>query len=109
MIEFAMFWLATCFFLVISVPKKKPLVYLELIVFIISAIAMLGRTVGKAGGLGPIARRGSAVHGFGKRWLILRILMLGAAICSTFANIAAEFQRYARSLSISFPETSSAS
>ena len=55
MIVFALFWVATCFFLVIPVPKMKPLVYAKLGVFIILAIAMLGWTIGKADGLGPIA------------------------------------------------------
>ena len=95
MIGFALFWLATCCFLVIPVPKMKGLVYAKLIVFIISAIAMLGWTVSKAGGLGPVARQGSTVHGSEKTWLILRFLMLGAANCATFASNAADFQRYA--------------
>lgn len=96
MISFAVFWVATCFFLIIPVPKMKPLVYAKLIVFIISAIAMLGWTVGKAGGLGPIARQGSTVYGAEKTWLVLRFLMLGAANCATFASNAPDFQRYAR-------------
>lgn len=70
MIGFAVFWLVTCFFLVIPVPKMKTLVYIKLIVFIISAVAMLGWTVGKAGGLGPIASQGSTVHGREKSWLV---------------------------------------
>lgn len=74
MIGFAVFWVATCFFLINPVPKMKPLVYAKLIVFIISAIAMLGWTVGKAGGIGPIARQGSTVHGAEKTGLALRFL-----------------------------------
>jgi NCS1 family nucleobase:cation symporter-1 len=70
MIGFAVFWLVTCFFLVIPVPKMKSLVYAKLIMFIISALSMLGWTVGKAGGLGPIARQGSTVHGTEKSWLV---------------------------------------
>lgn len=57
---------------------------------------MLSSSVGKAGGLGPIARQGSTVHGMDKMWLLLRFLMLGAANCATFASNAADFQRYAR-------------
>lgn len=70
MIGFAVFWLVSCFFLVIPVPKMRKLVYVKLVVFIISALAMLGWTVGKAGGLGPVARQGSTVHGSEKSWLV---------------------------------------
>jgi NCS1 family nucleobase:cation symporter-1 len=87
MIGFAGLWVATCVFLIIPVPKMTPLVYAKLIVFIISAVATLGWTVGKAGGLGPIARQGSTVSGAEKTWLVLRLLMLGTA---------PDFQRYAR-------------
>jgi NCS1 family nucleobase:cation symporter-1 len=96
MIGFVVFWVATCVFLVIPVPKMKPLVYAKLVFFIVSAIAMLGWTVGKAGGLGPVAQQGSTVHGAEKTWLVLRFFMLGAANCATFASNAADFQRYAR-------------
>ncbi|KIW49421.1 hypothetical protein PV05_11101 [Exophiala xenobiotica] len=95
MIGFTVFWLVTCFFLVIPVPKMKSLVYAKLIMFVISALSMLGWTVGKAGGLGPIASQGSTVHGNEKSWLIVRFLMLGAANCATFASNASDFQRYA--------------
>ncbi|KKY20788.1 putative uridine permease [Phaeomoniella chlamydospora] len=96
MIGFFIFWFVTCFFLVIPVPKMRVLVYAKLVVFIVSAIAMLGWTVGKAGGLGPVARQGSTVHGSEKAWLIIRFFMLGAANCATFASNAADFQRYAK-------------
>jgi len=96
MIGFAVFWLVTCFFLIIPVPKMKSLVYAKLIVFVISALSMLGWTVSKAGGLGPIARQGSTVHGSEKSWLIVRFIMLGAANCATFASNAADFQRYSQ-------------
>ncbi|KIW45449.1 uncharacterized protein PV06_03841 [Exophiala oligosperma] len=95
MIGFAVFWLVTCFFLVIPVPKMRALVYVKLIVFVISAVAMLGWTVGKAGGLGPVASQGSTIHGSEKSWLIVRFLMLGAANAATFASNASDFQRYA--------------
>lgn len=96
MIGFGLFWLFTCFFLVIPIPKMKVLVYAKLVVFVISALAMLGWTVSKAGGLGPVARQGSTVHGSEKAWLVIRFVMLGAANCATFASNAADFQRYAR-------------
>jgi len=57
---------------------------------------MLGWTVSKAGGLGPVARLESTVHGTEKTWLVVRFLMLGAANCATFASNAADFQRYAK-------------
>jgi nucleobase:cation symporter-1, NCS1 family len=114
MIGFILFWLITCCFLVVPVPKMKSLVYAKLVAFIISAVAMLGWTVGKAGGLGPVASQGSTVHGSEKTWLvsrvyplawsilahhpevtlievivqIVRFLMLGAANCATFASNA---------------------
>lgn len=70
MIGFAVFWLVTCFFLVIPVPRMKALVYAKLVMFLISAFAMLGWTVGKAGGLGAVATQGSTVHGSEKAWLV---------------------------------------
>lgn len=70
MIGFGIFWLITCVFLVIPVPKMKNLVYAKLFAFIISAFAMLGWTVGLAGGLGPVAKQGSTVHGSEKTWLV---------------------------------------
>jgi NCS1 family nucleobase:cation symporter-1 len=57
MIGFAFFWVAPSSFLIIPVPKMKPLLYAKLIVFIISAISMLGSSVGEAGGLGPHSLR----------------------------------------------------
>ncbi|KAK9342067.1 permease for cytosine/purines, uracil, thiamine, allantoin-domain-containing protein [Lipomyces starkeyi] len=96
MIGFVVFWLITCLFLVIPVPKMRVLVYAKLVVFVVSAFAMLGWCVGRAGGLGPVASHGSTVHGSEKAWLILRFLMLGAANCATFASNAADFQRYTK-------------
>lgn len=96
MIGFGVFWLVTCFFLVIPVPKMKVLVYAKLVVFIISAFAMLGWTVSKAGGLGAVASQGSTVHGREKAWLIVRFIMLGASSCATFASNASDFQRYTK-------------
>lgn len=76
MVGFGVFWLVTCFFLVIPVPKMKNLVYAKLVVFVISALAMLGWTVSRAGGLGPVARQGSTVHGSEKSWLVcLKVLL----------------------------------
>ena len=83
-------------FLYIPIPKMKNLVYTKLVVFICSAIAMLAWCLSLAGGLGPVARQGSTVHGSTKSWLIARFIWLGAANCATFASNAADFQRYAR-------------
>lgn len=113
MIGFAIFWILTCFFLVIPVPKvsyeppypvfglhadslqMRGLVYAKLIVFVISAIAMCTWTLSLAGGVGAVARQPGTAHGSAKAWLIVRFLLLGAASCATFASNAADFQRYA--------------
>ncbi|KAH8771578.1 permease for cytosine/purines, uracil, thiamine, allantoin-domain-containing protein [Hyaloscypha sp. PMI_1271] len=95
MIGFAIFWILTCCFLVIPVPKMRGLVYAKLIVFIISAIAMCAWTLTLAGGIGEVARQPGTAHGSTKAWLIVRYLLLGAASCATFASNAADFQRYA--------------
>lgn len=96
MIGFVIFWLITCAFLVIPVPKMRGLVYAKLVVFIISAIAMLAWTATKAGGLGPVVRQRGTATGSTRAWLIVQFLMLGAANCATFASNAADFQRYAK-------------
>ncbi|KAL5319416.1 hypothetical protein ACEPPN_012468 [Leptodophora sp. 'Broadleaf-Isolate-01'] len=95
MIGFAIFWLLTCCFLVIPVPKMKSLVYIKLGVFVISAVAMLAWTVTKAGGIGDVAKQPGTAKGSERSWLIVRFLLLGAANCATFASNAADFQRYA--------------
>lgn len=95
MIGFAIFWVATCFFLVIPVPKMKGLVYAKLIVFAVSAIAMLAWTLTKAGGIGEVARQPGTATGSERTWLLIRFFLLGAANCATFASNAADFQRYA--------------
>jgi nucleobase:cation symporter-1, NCS1 family len=96
MIGFVVFWIVTCAFLLIPVPKMRGLVYAKLVVFIISAIAMLAWTVSKAGGLGPVVRQPGTASGSEKAWLIVRFLMLGASSSATFASNASDFQRYAK-------------
>lgn len=86
----------TTAFLYIPVPKMRGLVYTKLVVFIASAVAMLAWCLSLAGGLGPVARQGSTVHGSKKSWLLARFIWLGASSCATFASNAADFQRYAR-------------
>ncbi|KAK1564221.1 NCS1 nucleoside transporter [Colletotrichum navitas] len=96
MIGFVIFWLVTCAFLVIPVPKMRGLVYAKLGVFIVSAVAMLAWTATKAGGLGPVMHQGGKATGSKRAWLIVQFFMLGAANCATFASNAADFQRYAK-------------
>ncbi|THV55161.1 hypothetical protein BGAL_0013g00460 [Botrytis galanthina] len=96
MLGLGIFWILTCCFLIIPVPKMKGLVYAKLIVFIISAIAMCAWTLTMAGGIGPVARQPGTVTGSERSWLLVRFILLGAANCATFASNAADFQRYAR-------------
>ncbi|KAF7879756.1 uncharacterized protein EAF02_007926 [Botrytis sinoallii] len=96
MLGLGIFWVLTCCFLIIPVPKMTGLVYAKLIVFIISAIAMCAWTLTMAGGIGPVARQPGTVKGSERSWLLVRFILLGAANCATFASNAADFQRYAR-------------
>ncbi|KAJ1327368.1 nucleobase:cation symporter-1 NCS1 family [Microdochium nivale] len=96
MIGFAIFWLITCGFLVIPVPKMRILVYIKLIVFAISAIAMVAWTATKAGGLGAVISQPGTATGSQRTWLIIQFFFLGASNCATFAANAADFQRYAQ-------------
>ncbi|KAJ3131444.1 hypothetical protein HK100_006348 [Physocladia obscura] len=95
MIEFAIFFIITCCFLIIPVSKMKGLVYSKLVVFIISELALLILMLILAGGIGPVASQGSTVSGPEKSRLIVRFFFLGAANCATFASNASDFQRYA--------------
>ena len=95
MIGLMVFWIATCCFLVIPVPKLKGLVYTKLVIFLISAIAMLAWCLSLAGGIGSVARQGSTVYGSEKSWLICRFFFLAAANCATFASNAADYQSLA--------------
>ncbi|KAJ6549826.1 NCS1 nucleoside transporter [Mycena capillaripes] len=97
MIGFVVFWVISCCFLVVPVPKMTPLVYAKLVVFVISALSMLAWTVHLAGGgLGAIARQGATVSGSEKSWLLFRFIMLGASSSATFASNASDYQRYAQ-------------
>lgn len=73
----------------------RGLVYAKLIVFVISAIAMLAWTLTLAGGVGPVASQPGTAKGSERTWLLIRFFLLGAANCATFASNAADFQRYA--------------
>ncbi|CZT50168.1 related to uracil permease [Rhynchosporium secalis] len=94
-IAFGLFWVINCCFLIVPVPKMKGFVYTKMIVFIISAIAMLAWTLTKAGGKGEVPKQPVTATGSERSWLIVRFLLLGAANCATFASNAADFQRYA--------------
>lgn len=114
LIDADLFRLATSCFLAIRIPKMRSLICklcsctlissyfcllvldIKLVVYIISAVAMLAWTLTLAGGAGPVLRQGSRVHGSEKGWLIARFLFLYAANCATFASNAADFQRYAQ-------------
>ncbi|KAH8848528.1 hypothetical protein MCOR27_005550 [Pyricularia oryzae] len=96
MIGFAIFWLITCFFLVIPIPKLRILVYIKLGVFAVSAVAMVAWTATKAGGLGSVVSQPAAATGSTHTWLVVRFFLLGAANCATFASNASDFQRYAQ-------------
>lgn len=95
-IGFIIFWLVSCGFLAIPIPKMRGLVYTKLVVYLVSAVAMLAWCLTLAGGVGPVATQPSSVHGSEKAWLIVRFLFLGMANCATFASNAADFQRYAQ-------------
>lgn len=77
MIGFVVFWLLTCCFLIIPVPKMRGLIYAKLIVFIISAIAMCAWTLTLAGGAGPVVSQKGTATGSTRAWLIVRFLLLG--------------------------------
>ncbi|KAH7305523.1 NCS1 nucleoside transporter [Stachybotrys elegans] len=96
MIGFVLFWLVNCAFLVYPVPKMRGLVYAKLVVFIISAVAMLAWVVSLAGGLGPVVHQPGFATGSERSWLIVRFLFLNAANSATFASNASDFQRYAQ-------------
>jgi NCS1 family nucleobase:cation symporter-1 len=96
MIGFVIFWLINCAFLVYPVPKMRGLIYAKLVVFIISAVAMLAWTTTLAGGLGPVIHQRGFATGSERNWLIVRFFFLNAANSATFASNAADFQRYAK-------------
>ncbi|KAM3082181.1 hypothetical protein ACMFMG_004629 [Clarireedia jacksonii] len=57
MLELGIFWLFTCCFLTIPVPKMKVLVHVKLAVFVISTIAICAWTLSIASGIGLIAHQ----------------------------------------------------
>jgi len=78
----------TNFFLIIPVPKMKGLVYTKLVVFAISAIAMLAWCLTLAGGIGSVAKQPATVSGSTKAWLIARFVILGVNISTQGEVIA---------------------
>lgn len=70
--------------------------YAKLIVFFVCAIALLAWALAKAGGIGPVARQGSTVHGTAKSWIVARYVFIYCANGATYATNAADFLRYAK-------------
>ncbi|KZT30170.1 NCS1 nucleoside transporter [Neolentinus lepideus HHB14362 ss-1] len=96
LIGFAVFWIMTTSFLHIEIPKLKWYIYIKLVFFVMSCIGMLAWTVKEAGGIGPVARQGSTVHGIAKSWIIAQYIWIYCANCATYASNAADFMRYAK-------------
>ncbi|KEF56084.1 uncharacterized protein A1O9_07665 [Exophiala aquamarina CBS 119918] len=96
MIGYILFWLTTACFLFIPIPKMRILIYIKLVVYIVSAAAMLGWTLTLAGGPGPVLSQPSRVHGSEKGWLIVKFIFISMGGSATFASNAADFQRYAK-------------
>ncbi|KZT30186.1 hypothetical protein NEOLEDRAFT_1127086 [Neolentinus lepideus HHB14362 ss-1] len=88
LIGFAVFWIMTTSFLHIQIPKLKWYIYIKLVFFVMSCI--------EAGGIGPVARQGSTVHGTMKSWIIAQYIWIYCANCATYASNAADFMRYAK-------------
>jgi cytosine/uracil/thiamine/allantoin permease len=88
--------LINCVFLVVPVPKMKPLVYVKVFVYYGAVIAMMAWTVHLAGGATPALNHPSTIHGAEKSWMICKFIFLGLASCGTFISNAADLQRYAR-------------
>ena len=57
---------------------------------------MLAWTLTAAGGIGPVARQGSTIHGSVKSWTIARYIWIYCANGATYASNAADFTRYAK-------------
>lgn len=97
MIGMTIFWILMCFCLFVPVPRYKYFLYSKVIVFFISALAMLAWTLTLSGGLNQSAVRiKNAPTGSARNWLICRFVLLSWANCSTFIVNAADFQRYAK-------------
>jgi nucleobase:cation symporter-1, NCS1 family len=95
-IGYVIFWIATCCFLHIPIPKMRILVYIKLVVYLISAVSMLAWCLTLAGGPGPVVRQPSQVHGSAKAWLMVRFFFLAVGSVGTFISNASDFQRYAQ-------------
>lgn len=97
MIGMAVFWVLMCLCLLVPIPNLKYFLYSKVLVFFISAVAMLAWTLSLAGGFNSSAVRiKHAPVGSERHWLLCRFVLLSWANCSTFIVNAADFQRYSK-------------
>ena len=103
-IGYIIFWIAVSCFLTIPIPKMRVLVCklcplrfimsrimlkledVKLVVYLISAVAMLAWCLTLAGGAGPVIRQPSQVHGSAKAWLMVRFVFVSMGSSATFAR-----------------------
>ena len=69
--------------------------YTKLVLFFACAIALLAWALAQAGGIGPVARQGSTIHGSTKSWAVAQYVFIYCANGATYATNAADFLRYA--------------
>lgn len=97
MIGLAVFWVLMVVCLFVPIPHLKYFLFSKVIIFLISAVAMLAWTLSLAGGFNSDAVRiKNAPTGSAHRWLICKFVFLSWANNSTFIVNAADFQRYAK-------------
>lgn len=97
MVGFAIFWLLMVVCCLVPIPHLKYFLFSKVVVFFISAVAMLAWTLTMTGGFNKDAVRiHSAPTGSDRRWLICKFVFLSWANNSTFIVNAADFQRYAK-------------
>lgn len=97
MIGLTVFWFIMCICLLVPIPHLKYFLFSKVLIFFISAIAMLIWMLSLAGGFNSSAVRiKSAPTGSDRSWLICKFVFLSWANCSTFIVNAADFQRYAK-------------
>ncbi|KIW18951.1 hypothetical protein PV08_03240 [Exophiala spinifera] len=96
MIGFFLFWILTTSLLHIKIPNLRPYMYTKLGIFFICSICLLGWALAEAGGIGPVARQGSTIHGSTKSWTVARYVFIYCANGATYATNASDFLRYAK-------------
>lgn len=80
----------------IKIPDLRPWMYAKLVIFVVCSIGLLAWALAEAGGIGPVARQGSTIHGATKSWAIARYIFIYCANGATYATNAADFLRYAK-------------